>query len=96
MNEYELDNKHLIFQHVIYELLRHKDLKRRANKGFNEQILDILSVISAYSIHFNILKSGLNQKYIFFINEFNLKAPKWVGLIEEEKNTPICFFWKQF
>ena len=49
----------------------------------------ILYVISAYSIHFTILKSGSNQDFNFFIDNFNLQAPKWVGLIE--KMTVIAF-----
>jgi hypothetical protein len=60
---YEPENKHLIFQHMIYEPLRHNDLKTRENKGFIEKILHLLSVFSAYSMHFHILKSGPNQKY---------------------------------
>jgi hypothetical protein len=30
----EPDNEHIMFQHVTYELLRHKNLQRRAKKGF--------------------------------------------------------------
>jgi hypothetical protein len=53
------------------------------------KIVHILSVLSAYSIHFNILKSGPNQKYNLFIDNLNLRAIKWVGLIE--KKTPTVF-----
>jgi hypothetical protein len=42
-----------------------------------------LSVFSAYSIHFNILKSGPNQNYNVFIDDYSLQASKWVGLIEK-------------
>jgi hypothetical protein len=62
----EPDNKHFIFQHVIYEFLRNKNLQRRANKDTMKIIVHFLSVFSAYSIHFNILKSGSNQTYNFF------------------------------
>ena len=40
-------------------------------------------------MHFNILKSGPNQTYNFFLDNFNLQAPKWVSLIE--KMTPIIY-----
>ena len=62
----------------------------RAKQGFNEKIVSFLSVFSAYSLHFIILKSGPNQKYDFFIDNFNIQASKWVGLIE--KMTPIAFY----
>jgi hypothetical protein len=45
-----------------------------------------LSVFSAYSKKINILKSSPDQKYNSFIDNFNLQALKWVGLMEEEKN----------
>jgi hypothetical protein len=45
------------------------------------------SVFSAYSTLFNILKSIPNQKYNFCTYNFNLHAPKWVGLIEQIKPT---------
>ena len=90
----EPDNKPLIFQHVIYELLRHNDLKRTAKKGFNEKIARILCVFSAFYIHFNMLKSDPNQTYDFFIDNFNIQASKWVGLIENM--TPIVFSRSNF
>ena len=74
--------------------LGHKDLQRRPKKGFKEKIVQILSVFSAYSIQINILKSGPNQKYNLLIDNFNLKALKWVGLIE--KMTPIVFAKSNF
>ena len=37
----------------------------------------------AYSIHFNIMKSGPNQKYNFSLDSFNLEAPKWVSPIKK-------------
>jgi hypothetical protein len=75
----------------MYDLLGHKDLQRRAKKGFKEKIVRILSEFLGYSIQINILKIGPNQKYILFIDNFNLRALKCGGLIEKrrEKN---CFF----
>ena len=82
---YEPGNYYIIIQHVIYEVYRKKDLKMRAKKGFNGKIMCFFSVFSAYSTHFNILKSGPNQKYNFFMDNFNLDGPKWVGIIEQIK-----------
>jgi hypothetical protein len=48
-----------------------------------------MGVFSAYSIHLNTLKRGPNQKYYFFIDDLNQKAPTLVGLIE--KKTPFLF-----
>jgi hypothetical protein len=78
----------------MYELLGHKDLQRRAKKGLKDKILRILIVFSAYSIQINILKSVPNQKYTLLLDNFNLRALKWVGLID--KNTPIVFSRSNF
>jgi hypothetical protein len=56
---------------VIYEVLRRKDLKIKAKNGCNEKIMQFFSVFSAYFTHFNILKSGQNQKYKY--NKIKIK-----------------------
>ena len=85
-------NKHIICHHVIYELLRHTDMNRRAKRAFNDKIVQIMSVLSAYNI--NILKNSQNRKYNFFLDDFNLQAPKWVSL--NKKITPTVFSRSNF
>ena len=74
---------------MIYEFLRQKYLKRKTKTGFNENVVQILSVFSAFSIHFHVLKSGPYQKYTFVIDDLGLQTPKWVIIIE--KITPVVF-----
>ena len=40
-------------------------------------------------MYFDNVRTGLNQKYKLFIDTFYIKAPKWVGLIENL--SPIDF-----
>ena len=82
-------NKDIIFQHVIYELIRHKDLKMRAKTGFHEKRVFFHIVVSAYSMYFDFVKTGLNQKYNYFIDTFDLQFQKWVGLINPTRHN-IC------
>ena len=48
----------------------------------------------AYSFYFEIVKTGINQKYDFSIETFDLQGPKWVCLIE--KMSPIIFSLNKF
>ena len=66
----------------------------REEEKSNEKIMRFFSVFSAYSTHFNILKSGPNQKYNFCIDTFDDQSLKWVGTIE--KMSPIVFSRSNF
>ena len=68
--------------------------KKGEQKNVKKKKLHFLSVFSASSIHFINFKTGPNQKYNFFIDNFNLQAPKWVGSIE--KFTAIVFSRSNF
>jgi hypothetical protein len=67
----------------MYELLGHKTCKEEQKMDLKREKMWFLSVFSAYSKQINILKSGPDQKYNLFIDNFNLQALKWVGLIEK-------------
>ena len=67
---------------------------KESKKGFNEEIQYIISVFLAYSTYFDIVKTGRNQKYNFCTDTFDLRVPKWVGLIE--KMSPIDFYRGNF
>jgi hypothetical protein len=90
----EPDNKHILLQHVMYELFGHTDLQIRAKKGYKEKIVWIFSVFLTYCIQINVLKGGPNRKYNLLTDMFNLGALKWVGPIE--KKTPIVFSRSNF
>ena len=47
----EPGNKHIICHHVIYELLRHKYVNRRAKIAFNEKIVQMMGVFAAYYVN---------------------------------------------
>jgi hypothetical protein len=63
-------------------------------RAFNEKIVEIVSVSSAYYINDNILKNSTNRKYNFFLDDFNLQAQKWVRLIKNI--TPTVFSRSNF
>jgi hypothetical protein len=45
---------------MLYISFKDTNSCKEEQKGLEEKIVSILSVFSAYSIHFNILKSGPN------------------------------------
>ena len=49
----------------------------------------------AYSFYFEIVKTGINQKYDFSIETFDLQGPKWVCLIERRKKVSLTPSQKQ-
>ena len=52
----------------------------RAKTKLKVKIFDFLSVFSVGSMYFNILKTGVNQKYKSSIELFDLHVSKWPSI----------------
>ena len=54
----------------------------RAKTVFKAKLFIFFNVISAGTMYFNKMKTGKNQHYQLFIDNFNLGVPKWTNLID--------------